>query len=171
MSFQASCLPWLTTILTIVWPNLIAGKWFSWLYHIYLSHSRQASKIVQMQVQKTAKSLSEIQNAHSVFLSAASGLCMISNDGSWRVIYGVLRKLIDLSLQFQDLANSMKVWGFCTLQPSSSHLQTIKYYKTFIEYHVRKKTTYNNCGCRTQSWVLLRTALSIDKVIWSGHIV
>ena len=63
-----------------------------------------------LQVQRTASSLAEIQKAHSVFVAGASGLCMVSSDASWRIIYSVLRKLMDLALDFQDLAQCLQVW-------------------------------------------------------------
>lgn len=57
----------------------------------------------------SAGSLHAARAAHMRFLEAAAQPCMASSEGSWNVIYSVLRKLLDTCLRFHDLAPVVQV--------------------------------------------------------------
>ena len=54
-------------------------------------------------------SLQDVQAAHTKFLEAAAQPCMASSEGSWQLIYTVLRKLLDICLCFHDIAPLLQV--------------------------------------------------------------
>jgi hypothetical protein len=59
------------------------------------------------QAMQEATSLEDVAGAHARFMSAALRQCLCARDRTWQLIADAVRRILDLGLQFADLAPSL----------------------------------------------------------------